>query len=99
MLYCGFTVYADTFLVVLLSVAVCCVDQGQQARRTGLTPSTRIKGSDSESHYDTADDDILDSVLRSAAHSGASRVRNRTRARNKERKSCKYHSLLRVISI
>ena len=67
-------------------------DQGQQPRRTGLMLSSRAggaKGSDTESHYDTAEDDMLDSVLKSAAHTSAtSRPRNRTRARNKERKSC-----------
>ena len=60
------------------------------------TSQQRAKGSDSESHYDTAEDDMLDSVLMSAAHSSsnASRPRNRTRARNKERKSCECTQLL-----
>ncbi len=53
-------------------------------------------GTESDSHYDTADDEILDAVLRSAGPdrraSGAA-PRNRRRARNADRKSREWDSM------
>ena len=52
------------------------------------------KGSDSESQYDTAEDDILEAVVRSATSVPTSRQRERRKARNADRKSCKSNCCL-----
>ena len=54
-------------------------------------------GTESDSHYDTADDEILDAVLKSSAavtgHERRVAPRNRRRARNAERKSREWDSM------
>ena len=74
--------YYPPFIVV---VVVVLKDHGQSRRGVALG---RGKGSDTESLYDTADDEMLDSVLKSAAASTTgARPRTRKRAPN-NRKSC-----------
>merc|ERR1712168_833526 len=45
------------------------------------------KGTDSESHYDTAEDDILEACVKTATTPSKKPVRDRKRARNRDRKS------------
>lgn len=46
-------------------------------------------GTDTDSHYDTADDEILEACVKTATASSRKTPRERKRARNRERKSCK----------
>ena len=68
------------------------IDQGRpeiSGSRSLLPPKGR-HGTDTESNYDTAEDDILEAVVRTATAPTDKRPRERRRARNRDRKSCKY---------
>lgn len=68
-----------------------CAEQAAKPEKSSNTlqpPKSGGKNSDSESQYDTAEDDILDAVVRSATSAPTARQRERRKARNTDRKSC-----------
>ena len=74
------------------------VSSSESRSRPSLAPprfSTSHSGTESDSHYDTADDEILDAVLKSASSGAVKRQtpRNRRRARNADRKSREWDSM------
>ena len=62
-------------------------DQGTGRPRHSLAPPKPSGGTDSESVYDTADDEMLDAVMKSATKVNTRAPSDRKRSRNRERKS------------
>ena len=54
-------------------------------------------GTDTDSHYDTADDEILEACVKTATASSRKTPRDRKRARNRERKSCECAAILDLL--
>ena len=69
---------------------------GSGRPRRSLAPPRPSGGTDSESVYDTADDEVLDAVMKSATSVNMRTPRDRKRCRNRERKSREFPCLLLI---